>query len=114
MMRYFFCATIIGFVLVTANVATAQENTNARTSIINKNFDLDIEDKRIVEQDYQSNAAISYGEINSSSVSLQIGAGVSAQTVNMRLQNIQGEVRFRGNWEPLRQKLRSHPSFNSL
>ena len=113
-MRCFLCATIIGFVLVTANVATAQETTNTRTSIINKNFDLDIEDKRIVEQDYQSNAAISYGEINSGSVSLQIGAGVSAQTVNMRLQNIQGQVRLRGNWELLRQKLRSHPSLNSL
>lgn len=108
-----FAATVI-VVATSTGVATAEEITNINnpvnlppTSSVNENFELNIDSERIIEQDYKSSTSIRFGEDNSRSISLQIGSVVRANKIDMHLQNIHGQVRFRGNWKPILQRLQS-------
>lgn len=108
MIRYLAFAVIVSFfVVVGAEIATAEEigniNKSAPTNSVNENFELNIDSERIIEQDYKSSTSIRFGEDSPRSLSLQIGSVVRANKINMHLQNIHGQVHFRGTWEPILQ-----------
>lgn len=108
MMRYLaFAVNVSFFVVASAGIATAAEigniNNSAPTSSVNENFELNIDSERIIEQDYKSSTSIRFGEDSPRSLSLQIGSVVRANKINMHLQNIHGQVHFRGTWEPILQ-----------
>lgn len=108
MMRYFaFAVTLSFFVVASAGIATAEEiiniNNSTSASIVNENFELNINSERIIEQDYKSSASIDFGEDSPRSLNLQIGSVVRAKKIDMQLQNIRGQVHFRGTWEPILQ-----------
>ncbi len=114
MISYFTFAATIVIVTATAGIISAEETNNIndpavanspRSTSVNKNFQLDIDSERIIEQDYQSSTSILFGEDNPH-ISLQIGSVVRAREIDMHLQNIRGQVHFRGTWAIL-QNLRS-------
>lgn len=117
MMRCFAFAVIVSFFVVAgAEIVTAEEIGNINNSApsnspsassVNENFELNIDSERIIEQDYKSSTSIRFGEDSPRSLSLQIGSVVRAKEINMQLQNIHGQVHFRGTWEPILQKLGS-------
>lgn len=116
MIRYLAFAVIVGFFVVAgAGIAPAEEIGNINNSApsnsppassVNENFELNIDSERIIEQDYKSSTSICFGEETPRSLSLQIGSVVRAKAINMHLQNIHGQVHFRGTWEPVVQNLR--------
>lgn len=117
MMRCFGFAIIVSFFVVAgAEIATAEEigninnsapSNSSSASSVNQNFELNIDSERIIEQDYKSSSSINFGEDSPLSISLQIGSVVRANKIDMHLQNIHGQVHFRGSWEPILQNLRS-------
>jgi len=104
--------------LVGMAIASAQDNPiptidNTQSSPnVNKNFELNITERRILEQDYKASTSISVGEVSSRGLSLRIGAGVRASEVDIRLHNIQGTVHFHANGERLVQSERSRNDGN--
>lgn len=115
MISYFTFAATIMIVAVTVGSVKAEEINNTdpalanspRSTSVNQNFQLNIDSERIIEQDYKSSASILFGEDSPHSISLQIGSVVRAREIDMHLQNIRGQVHFRGTWEPILQNLRS-------
>jgi hypothetical protein len=81
-------------------------NTPPRLSV-NKDFNLNITDQRISQQNYKASTSIGGGDANDRGISLRVGAVVRASQVDMRLQNINGKVHFHASLERLRQSLRS-------
>ena len=70
-------------------------------------YDLDIAEKRIHQPDFQagSNLRIDPGD---GGIHIQIGAGVSARSIDVVLRNVHGTVRFRADRSRL-DALRSAP-----
>jgi hypothetical protein len=104
--------------LVGMAIASPQDNpiptiddTQSRRNV-NKNFELNIKDRRILEQDYKASTSISLGEFSSRGLSLRIGAGVRASEVDIRLHNIQGKVHFHASGERLVESDRSRNDGN--
>ncbi len=88
-------------------------NTGSHLSV-NKDFDLNITEQRILKQDYKSSTSIGIGEAEPGGISLRAGTVVRANEVDILLHNIQGKVHFRSNWERLRQIIRSHPARDTV
>lgn len=116
MISYFTFAATSVMLAVTAGIVSAEEINNITdptlansplSTSVNKNFQLNIDSERIIEQDYKSSTSILFGEDSPDSISLQIGSVVRAREIDMHLQNIRGQVHFRGTWEPILQNLRS-------
>lgn len=118
-MMHYLAATTVIVIVTSTGIATAEEINNinnpgflnsSASSRVNENFEINIDSERIIEQDYKSSMSIRFGEDSPRSISLQIGSVVRAQKIDMHLQNIHGQVNFRGSWEPILQKLRSRRS----
>ena len=90
----------------------APANTSPRLSV-NKDFNLNITDQRISQQNYKASTSIGGGDANERGISLRVGAVVSASQLDMRLQNINGQVHFHASLERLRQKIRSRNAENT-
>lgn len=104
--------------LMVCAIASAQDNpiptidSTQSPPNVNKDFELNITERRILEQDYKASTSISVGEVSSRGLSLRIGAGVRASEVDIRLHNIQGTVHFHANGERLVQSDRSRNDGN--
>lgn len=61
-----------------------------------KFFELNITNQQIIKQNYQASTSINVGEVAKNGINLRVGAAVQASKINMQLQNIHGQVRFRG------------------
>ena len=71
------------------------ENNKSQSSKIVNDFQLNITNQQINQQNYQASTSITVGEVATNGISLRIGAGVQASSINMQLQNIYGQVHFR-------------------
>lgn len=72
----------------------------------NETFDLNIPEKRIRQEDYQTSASVEVGEPRDATLYLRVGGSLSARRVDLLLRNVRGRVRFRATLEPVLRRLR--------
>lgn len=68
---------------------------NARTSA-DETFELNITERRIVENNFAASTSIEAGDESARGLDLRIGVGVGAERIDVLLRNVRGMVRFRG------------------
>lgn len=90
--------------------AAAQPRTQARAGEeargeANEDFDLNISERRITEQDFFASTEVSVGDEAARGLSLRVGVAVGAERIDVLLRNVSGHVRFRGSLDALRRVL---------
>lgn len=81
-----------------------------RRTNADERFELNIAERRIVEQDYHASTAVEIGHADERGVNLRVGVALTAQRISVRLRNVRGEVRFRATLDTILQRIRSHRS----
>lgn len=96
------CAAALAFAQERAGNAarnSAPQNNSsgldARTNA-DENFDLNIAERHIVENNFEASTAIEAGEESASGLHLRIGVGVGAERIDVLLRNVHGHVHFHG------------------
>ncbi|HEX8180429.1 MAG TPA: hypothetical protein VF525_12860 [Pyrinomonadaceae bacterium] len=82
--------------LPTSPAANAQPQTN-----VQEDFDLNIEQRRITEQDFFASTSVSAGDEQARGLRLLVGVAVGAQQIDVLLRNVRGHVRFHASLDPL-------------
>ena len=84
----------------TTSSQSPQKNLNREAGRPNadETFDLNIDSRRITEENFAASTAVGTDE-NSSRLDLQIGVALSAARIDVLLRNVRGHVRFRGSLE---------------
>ncbi|AFZ14428.1 hypothetical protein Cri9333_3606 [Crinalium epipsammum PCC 9333] len=73
------------------------ENNKPQFSNIVNNFELNITNQQINQQNYQASTSIAVGQLSKNGINLNIGASVQASQIKMQLRNIYGQVHFRAS-----------------
>lgn len=66
-----------------------------------EDFNLDISERRINEQDFHAETDVEAGDASARGLNLKVGVAVRAEQIDVLLRNVQGHVRFRANLEPV-------------
>lgn len=66
-----------------------------------EDFELDIDQRRITEQDFHAETSVEAGGAGQGGLSLGVGAVVRASEIDLLLRNVRGRVRFRASLAPL-------------
>ncbi|HEX8422557.1 MAG TPA: hypothetical protein VF634_04055 [Pyrinomonadaceae bacterium] len=79
---------------------------------VDENFELNIAERRITEQDFFASTAIETEAGEAHGLSLRVGVAVGASEIDVLLRNVRGSVRFRASLDVLRRVLdaRREPS----
>ncbi len=96
---------VIAFSFIASIAAFAQIKTGNQTTA-DENFKLNITNKKVTEQSYESKVEVAVESETNPKVVLNIGAGVKAETITLRLTNITGDIRFRGSLEKILEKIK--------
>lgn len=80
-----------------AHSALEQQRSSATAD---ETFDLDIDFRRIVEENFTASTDVEAGG-DRSALSLRVGVAVRANEINVALRNVQGRVRFRASLAPV-------------
>ena len=100
MRRSFFCIVAAFFAAVAiTGTASAQQSQADETT------DLNIPQRRIVQQSYHASTAVEIEPEQTGGVWLRVGVGVFASNIDARLRNVTGRVRFRGTLEPVLKRI---------
>jgi len=100
-----------GAALPTLVAAQAQGTNQAapRAAVpenINEDFELNINERRITEADFQASTAVELGgESADAGISVEIGVAVGASRIDVLLREVRGRVRFRATFDALRRVL---------
>ena len=70
-----------------------------------EDFELNITQKRITENDFSRSTQVELSDNNRGGLRLEVGVGVKAESIDVWLRGISGNVRFRASLEPLRRRL---------
>ncbi len=74
-------------------------------STADENFDVNIGERRITENDYEASVSVAVGEEGARGLNLRVGVAVGARSIDVLLRNVQGHVRFRATLEQILQRL---------
>jgi hypothetical protein len=107
--KLFFLASLI--LLSFDSRVRAQSETPARTSA-DERFELNITERRITTSNYTASTAVEIGDQSARGVSLRVGVGVSAGTIDVLLHGVAGFVRFKATLEPVLARIRSHTNLS--
>jgi hypothetical protein len=87
----------------------AETGGSAPSTSAREEFDLNIADRRITEEDFEASTAV---EIRTGQgeegLAVRVGALVGARRIDVRLRNVQGRVRFIASLERVQQVIDSH------
>lgn len=72
---------------------------------VDENFELNIAERRITEQNFFASTAVATAVEATRGVNLQVGVAVGAERIDVTLRNVRGRVRFRGSLDALRRVL---------
>ena len=72
---------------------------------VDENFELNIAERRITEQNFFASTAIAAGDEGARGLDLRVGVAVGAERIDVTLRNVRGRVRFRGSLDALRRVL---------
>ena len=70
-----------------------------------EDFDLNIVERRISEQDFFASTEVSAGAEAARGLALRVGVAVGAERIDVLLRNVRGHVRFRASLDALRRVL---------
>jgi hypothetical protein len=76
----------------TSDAATRQATSSAEAD---ENFELNIGERRITEENYQASLSVSLGDDARRGLDLRVGVAVGAARIDVLLRNVRGHVRFR-------------------
>ena len=77
----------------------------APQSSADENFELNITERRITEQNFFASTAVAAGDEGARGLALRVGVAVGAERIDVTLRNVRGRVRFRGSLDALRRVL---------
>ncbi|HEY0101805.1 MAG TPA: hypothetical protein VGB76_22960 [Pyrinomonadaceae bacterium] len=86
---------------------------NAGAANVEENFELNIAERRITEQDFFASTAIETEAGEAHGLSLRVGVAVGASEIDVLLRNVRGSVRFRGSLDALRRVLDARRETNA-
>lgn len=97
-------------ILIFSISAFSQENTkevqtNDNQITRTENYELNIKNKTISEENYKADVKVATESNSKNAVSLDVGVGVRAKKITVTLTNVTGDVKFRGSLEKLLQRL---------
>jgi hypothetical protein len=99
---FFVCALVAASLIFSAGVR-GQNQTPAPNETADEDFELNIADSsRTTETNYRRSTGV---EISGSSVTVGVGATVSAQKIDLFLRGVTGRVRFRASLEAIRRRI---------
>ncbi|HEV2706619.1 MAG TPA: hypothetical protein VGV59_11885 [Pyrinomonadaceae bacterium] len=80
---------------VNAQAREATTRQSASSAEADENFDLDIGERRITEENYQASLSVALGAEAGRGLDLRVGVAVGAASIDVLLRNVRGRVRFR-------------------
>lgn len=85
---------------------SASSNSEARTDA-NETFELNITERRITRRDYEASTSVEAGEESARGLNLRIGVAVGADSIDVLLRNVRGQVRFRATLDRVLERINS-------
>lgn len=90
---------------------TGTPNSEARTSA-DETFDLNITEQRITRRDFEASTSVEVGEESARGLDLKVGVAVGAESIDVLLRNVRGQVRFRATLERILERINSRRTAN--
>jgi hypothetical protein len=84
-----------GAAVGTSKSQSAAPDSEARTNA-DETFELNITERRITRRDFEASTSVEAGEESARGLNLRIGVAVGADSIDVLLRNVRGQVRFRG------------------
>jgi hypothetical protein len=91
----------------------ATANSTVGQTSADENFELNITEKRITEENFAASTAVEAGDESARGLRLRVGVGVGADNIEVLLRNVRGHVRFRGTLERVLKLIGSKPATNN-
>lgn len=90
--------------------AQEPEKPEARALTADEDFELNITDRRIVEEDFEASVAVEIrtGQSEEQGLTVRVGALAGARRIDVRLRNVRGRVRFIASLEEVQEVIDSH------
>jgi hypothetical protein len=103
------CLSVVIFSATTAAQTPAPPTrpTPAGKSV-DEDFELNIEQRRITETNYQAATAVEAG--GEGGLRLRVGVALRAESIDVLLRNVRGRVRFRASLAPVLRLLEARPA----
>jgi len=79
----------------TQEARTGDAATRQSTSSADRDFDLDIPERRITEESFEASLSVALGAESLRGLDLRVGVAVGASRIDVLLRNVRGHVRFR-------------------
>ena len=86
-------------------------DSEARTSA-DETFELNITERRITRRDFEASTSVEAGEESAHGLDLKIGVAVGADSIDVLLRNVRGQVRFRATLERVLERINSRRTAN--
>jgi len=64
---------------------------------LSETFELNIPDRRIIERNFESSTAVELNAPDRNDLRVHVGVALRADTIDVRLRNVTGSVRFHGS-----------------
>lgn len=95
-----------------AQSSSAASNSEARTNA-DETFELNITERRITRRDFEASTSVEAGEESARGLNLRIGVAVGADSIDVLLRNVRGQVRFRATLDRVLERLNSRRAPNT-
>jgi hypothetical protein len=89
----------------TEQQATPTANNDSSRTTADETFDLNINERRIVESNFEASTSVEIGDEQARGLNLRVGVALGAREIEVLLRNVRGRVRFRGSLESILQRL---------
>lgn len=71
----------------------------------NEDFELNITEERITETNFERSTAVELNDNSQGNLTVKVGAGVSAEKIDVILRGIYGRVHFRASLAPILERI---------
>jgi hypothetical protein len=90
--------------------AQETETPEARSLTANEDFELNIAERRITEENFEASVALEIrtGQSEEQGLTVRVGALAGARRIDVRLRNVRGRVRFVASLEEVQEVIDSH------
>jgi hypothetical protein len=90
--------------------AQEPETPEARALTADEDFELNIADRRITEENFEASTALEIrtGQSEEQGLAVRVGALIAARRIDVQLRNVRGRVRFVASLEEVQEVIESH------
>ena len=95
--------------------ASAQQPQTAGSprTTADENFELNISERRITRRNFEASTSVEAGEESARGLRLRIGVAVGADSIDVLLRNVRGQVRFRASLERVLDRINARQQTNT-